>query len=583
MQSRQKKKNLDLIPVILMMALLPLAAKGEKVNVTLGKYAWFPDGDFQYDFFIYWKGICFLILAAWMLIVLVDRTVIRRIKIKKNKKLLLLLLYGGFVLLSTLVSVDKSLSLKGMWQQYESVWVLLAYPLTAFYGMQVTESEKDIRVLLRCMAIGAAVQGILGLTQLFGMDFHASDIGKNLLTAGFDSSVKEAMRYVYEGNSRSSVYMASYTPNYAAMYLLILLPVIAAMFFYTEKKNEKAAYAIIFAILILCLYGSGSRTGIFTTVCLLAASLALLKPGKKWLLPAGAGIIVLAGVLGYIFQGKMDILQSWKQITEKQQYDLQSIQTENDGILLDYKGNRLKILPEMTDAGETLRAVENETETQMAKWDLEKDCFRFPETGYEDLEFDAYMQDDTQYLTMKYLDITWNFYKTAGAEKYVYLNQYGKEDQLQSASAVWKGYERGLSGRIYIWGRTIPLLKEHILLGSGPDTFAAVFPQSDYVMRANTSLGMYQQIPTKAHNMYLQTALQSGFLSLVCLLIFWVWNLADSLKKLRSKKTKERWLYLGIFLAVLGFFVMGCTNDSNLAVSPLFWCLLGIQMADSAS
>lgn len=40
MQSRQKKKNLDLIPVILMMALLPLAAKGEKVNVTLGKYAW---------------------------------------------------------------------------------------------------------------------------------------------------------------------------------------------------------------------------------------------------------------------------------------------------------------------------------------------------------------------------------------------------------------------------------------------------------------------------------------------------------------------------------------------------------------
>ena len=85
-------------------------------------------------------------------------------------------------------------------------------------------------------------------------------------------------------------------------------------------------------------------------------------------------VCLLAGVLGYIFQGKMDILQSWKQITEKQQYDLQSIQTENDGILLDYKGNRLKILPEMTDAGETLRAVENETETQMAKWDLEKDC-----------------------------------------------------------------------------------------------------------------------------------------------------------------------------------------------------------------
>lgn len=85
-------------------------------------------------------------------------------------------------------------------------------------------------------------------------------------------------------------------------------------------------------------------------------------------------------------------------------------------------------------------------------------------------------------------DITWNFFKEPGGEKYFYLNQYGKSDEIQNAAAVLKGYERAFSGRGYIWGRTIPLIAKHLLWGSGPDTFAAEFPQTDYVMKANTSL-----------------------------------------------------------------------------------------------
>ena len=85
-------------------------------------------------------------------------------------------------------------------------------------------------------------------------------------------------------------------------------------------------------------------------------------------------------------------------------------------------------------------------------------------------------------------------------------------------AAVWKGHEKALSGRGYIWGRTIPLILKHLIWGSGPDTFAAEFPQTDYVMKANTGAGMYQQLPTKAHSLYLQTALQTGVLSLLCLI-----------------------------------------------------------------
>ena len=118
--------------------------------------------------------------------------------------------------------------------------------------------------------------------------------------------------------------------------------------------------------------------------------------------------------------------------------------------------------------------------------------------------------------------MAWNFYKEDGAARYVFVNQYGKLDEIQNAPAVFKGHERSLSGRGYIWGRTIPLLKKSLLWGSGPDTFTVKFPQTDYVMKVNTGLNMYQQLPTKAHSMYLQSALQTGILSGICLLMFFL-------------------------------------------------------------
>ena len=35
----------------------------------------------------------------------------------------------------------------------------------------------------------------------------------------------------------------------------------------------------------------------------------------------------------------------------------------------------------------------------------------------------------------------------------------------------------------------------------------------------------------------------------------------------------------GILLRVFGVLLMGLANDSNLAVSPLFWCILGMGIA----
>ncbi len=88
--------------------------------------------------------------------------------------------------------------------------------------------------------------------------------------------------------------------------------------------------------------------------------------------------------------------------------------------------------------------------------------------------------------------------------------------------AVYKGLEgreRIVSGRGYIWSRTIPLLKKYILLGGGQDTFTVLFPNHDYLGKAQW--GDKDLIITKPHCMYLQIAVQSGILSLIALFIFW--------------------------------------------------------------
>ena len=121
MKKTEKRIRADLLPGILTMILLPLVAKGQKTEVDLGKYSWFPDGSFQYDFFIYWKSILFLILVGWMVVMLVDRRIIRQLKFKHIRMCIPLLVYGGLTVLSTALSVDKDLSLKGMWQQYGKV------------------------------------------------------------------------------------------------------------------------------------------------------------------------------------------------------------------------------------------------------------------------------------------------------------------------------------------------------------------------------------------------------------------------------------------------------------------------------
>ena len=73
-----------------------------------------------------------------------------------------------------------------------------------------------------------------------------------------------------------------------------------------------------------------------------------------------------------------------------------------------------------------------------------------------------------------------------------------------------------LSNRGYIWSRSIPMIKNTIFLGHGPDTFLFYFPQYEYDAKVKWT-GTPMMIVDKPHNMFIQTAINTGLISLIAL------------------------------------------------------------------
>jgi hypothetical protein len=138
------------------------------------------------------------------------------------------------------------------------------------------------------------------------------------------------------------------------------------------------------------------------------------------------------------------------------------------------------------------------------------------------------------------------------------------------------GHEDAGSARVYIWSRALPLMRHVLLIGYGPDTFAAVFPQHDFAGKY-LAYGTSEMLVDKPHNLYIQTALATGVPSAVLLILFVGAYIASSCRVYwREFPHDDRALIgLGCFAGIVGYLGAGLFNDSVVSVAPVFWVLLG--------
>lgn len=133
------------------------------------------------------------------------------------------------------------------------------------------------------------------------------------------------------------------------------------------------------------------------------------------------------------------------------------------------------------------------------------------------------------------------------------------------------------SNRIFIWEKSLPLIPQYFLLGSGPDTFKYIFPNDT----KETKEKFGDQKVDKAHNEYIQMAVTLGVPALLTYLLLVTVVLRKAFQAVKVVREKEKIILYGLISAIFGYLVQAFFNISVVTVAPLYWSILGITFGIS--
>lgn len=568
-----------LYPLIIVIAIIPLILHQKIYNSSLNQYQWFSSQEQENDFFLYYKSFWIVVMAALMLVILC-------VKIWKQKRyrmfpkvLIPVGIYGFFIIISMICSINSTFSLQGSMDQFESGFVLLGYLIFMYYAYLLVETEEHLQFLMKAWLISMAVLCVLGLLQVSGHDFFATEIGKKLITS---RDLWDRLDQLSFNFGKNRIYLTLYNPNYVGVYASIAIPILVTLLLFTKKIKMKVFYALLTVGMVIGIIGSESKTAFLTLAIVAVVGLfvfrAKLLPYWKWLV----GGIVLCAVLfvGIDFGLNHSFTNSIKgavqSIVNPQKPNVSKVQTLENEIVIDYLEQPLHI--SYTRVGESYSFMIKDEDGTDITTTTQDNTILLQDERFQNIKLMPIVISETYGLQVTVDDsMQWYFSNETkdGDTTYYFYTPYGKWDKIANPKAITMN-ERMFSGRGYIWSRTIPELKNYILKGSGPDTYVLVFPQDDYIGLENN--GFRGSVVTKPHNLYLQIWVQTGGISLFAFLALYVIYLVQSICVYGKSKfaTYQEQLGVGIFLAMVAYLIAGITNDSTITVAPIVWILLGL-------
>ena len=582
-----EKFNVFIIPMMVILGIIPLIIHLKFYDTHLEDQAFFYSETYG-DVFLYYKSLLFIIVCGTMLVLTIVRAMIRQESLKFSKVFIPLAVYAALSLLSAICSRYGSFSFTGIFEQFESIWVLLGYAMTVYYCYLFIASAKDVNILMNVLMIGTAIMLLIGMSQAFSHDIFRTELGRRLILP-MEYWADEGMQIQFQF-PLGRVYLTLYNPDYVGSYVVLISPVFLMLAFAKKKIRYAVLSIAIYIGLLFCILCSGSRAG-FVGV---AASFILLMIvfNKKLIRFIHEGLILIALIVAVIYTYNNythnQLVSKVKQALDidKIEYTLKKIETNDENVVIHYNNHQLKLSYNINEADENVGVNIFDEHDNAVAFDITEDAeggygFTITDERFSGINFRFAFIDGYPKFQTKIDNISWNFVYSDTDQTYYYVTNKGKFVKIHDADYIESLNDLGksFSGRAFIWSRTLPLLKDNIFLGTGPDTFLLAFPNDDFVALSNSGYG--DELITKPHNMYLQTAVQTGVLSLICFLVFYIWYFYSSLK-LYLKADKSKYLPLvgiGILCGTFGYMVVGMLNDSMVVISPLYWTLIGIGLA----
>ena len=457
--------------------------------------------------------------------------------------------------------------------------------------LNIAQKKSALKLILAGLLFSAFIASLIGLFQFIGrvelfgkvcepLDFFKTNLGRMLI-------IPREYRGLNVNFSTQQIYSTLYNSNFVGSFMGMALLLSVVLFIYDTNKTRKVIFCILSLLIFSNWAGCLSRAGyvgvisavlIFIVIVILRFILLKKKADRDLIKSFSRNAAIIVSVLIGLFF----VLDLSSKSSISRQFSRLYVKSEPDEII-DVKITSDTILYLTSSTEMQIRLVSNDLQffsgdgSRLVPTFKKSDAsYRFDCPNYSKYRFSL---DKNYILSLYYGEALINIAITNQGFK-IFDARYGVSDVKKTPCWGFKGMEGWGSNRGYEWSRTIPLLKNVVFLGNGPDTFAFYFPQQDYIAKLKY-FGDPYIIVDKPHNMYLQTAVNTGCVSLISILIIFISYVVTSIKIMfnNDRRTVYSIVSLGVFLGNTAYMIAALSNDSLISVAPVFWIMLGLGYA----
>ena len=478
---------------------------------------------------------------------------------------------GGYIMLviiSTIFSKYKMTAFFGNMNSCEGAIILCCYMIIFIAASLSFRTEKSIEILKKTIILLALITVILTL-----IDFYYRPIAQIIFPQGFSTDFVNMVSLTF------------YNPGYFGGFCILIFPIIGGYFIKEEQNSKIIMYGVIAALMIFSTITSRSTSAFYLLIFEIIMMIIFFtqKTCKRRLkLSLGLFCIIAIFSLNMISSGKLfnvitsSATNSTTTIKSDSTYVLKDIIV--DGNMITLQGEDSQFVAQISNSSDTGDSAIKfyDSTNNLLNPNINDNKIYFQDK-YEAIS--AYIENNALTINLGYKDpirfyMYNNIFYPMLSDKTIVKNLGGNNLGLDRFYSI-------ATGRGYFWVNSIPILKETILIGHGAGTFELYFKQYDFVGLLN-SQGTTELVVDKPHSFYLQAATQTGIVSMLCAIGIFVIIIFNSIKlylkdKSGSKNSLKTTTLIGLSLGNFSYMIFLLANDSSLAVSPVFWLLLGIN------
>ncbi|MCL2405275.1 MAG: O-antigen ligase family protein [Defluviitaleaceae bacterium] len=559
------------------------------------------------DFFAFYKGwalgipaiiMAFYAISDWLITGLSKNKIIDMIK---PPPIAAACVFLFMALVSTIFSSYRHTSWFGAVERGEGMFTLLAYFIVFFSAMYFAKTDKHVKTIMYGLAFSSIIMGLIGFSQFVGRDFFATTLGGWFVFGTWGDIPSQSLAHAY-----GTLYNSNTFGIYTAMTAPILL---ACALVYNGRKWVRAIFLAGGVLMLIGVMGSGSVGGLIGTATAVAVTVVTVvcrffyqKRQRKhdntqdemhistrstftWVV---SGVVLVALMVGLfavpmVNQRLHFLLGRVQHAMRREVVPTYNYIVEDNHLTVQWHDNEIFTL------------ILSGAQPNGIQWDLyDAAGHPIPQASQEvvDVSVDGGNITSFAYNIPGHRNLTLiNYEHFVVVHNLVMLLHEGRIHALNAnnndfidltvpiPAIGFTGNETWGSGRGHIWSRTIPLMPRRTIIGSGPDTYALIFPQHDVIGKMRFHASPY--IPLgMAHNVYMQTWVTTGGVSALALIfLFGYYLLTTFISVVRSRMREGVFVFglrFGLLAGISAFCVSALATDSTIGSSGVFYLLLGL-------